>query len=87
MRVVINAIEMIPELLEWAAVGVDELDVIADHAVVGLGRVILLNEVIPDVPLPDNPAVGRAVLRSGLHFNNGVGQQITAAGGDANLRL
>ena len=62
LRVVINSVEMIPELLVLSGgwIGIDQSNIIADDTVIVLGRIVILDQVIPCVPFPDDVAVRRA---------------------------
>ena len=54
LRVVVNPVEMVPELLVLSArgIGIDEADVAADDTVVVLGRIVILDEVVPGHAIP-----------------------------------
>ena len=81
LRVVINSVEMIPELLVLSGgwIGIDQSNIIADDTVIVLGRIVILDQVIPCVPFPDNLA---SVGPGGLDFGNVVGEHVSAGGGD-----
>ena len=81
LRMVVNPVEMVPELLVLSGrgIGIDEADVVADDTVVILGRIVILDEVLPDMPLPDDIA---AIGPGWLNFIDGVGEHETAVGGN-----
>ena len=53
-------------------VQVDQFGMVGHHAVVVLGGVVVLNQVVPGVPLPDDIAGGGT---GGMHLDDAVGPQ------------
>ena len=88
LRVVINSVHMIPELLNHPAgpVGIDQFGVEGNRAVavvVALRSAVVLDHVIPHVPFPDH---GAAVRLGGLDFDQAIRQHV-ALRGDAGVEL
>ena len=61
----------------FAVVDVDQLGMLGDFAVIRLGFIVFLDEVVPDVPFPHD-LTGRLSRR--LHLDDAVGQHETEAG-------
>ena len=81
IRVVVDRVHMVPERVDLPAaldrtVRIDQFRVIRDHAVVVLGGVEVLDQVVPDVPLPDDVAAAAA---RGRDLDDGVRQHIVVA--------
>ena len=83
LRVVVNAVHVVPELrnLHAGAVDINQFGMVGHHAVVVLGGIVVLDHVIPEMPFPDDRA---AVGPRRRHFDEAVGQHV-ALGEDAGV--
>ena len=84
LGIVVNAVHVIPEFLHLSAgwITINQLDVIAHDAVIILGVVKILDEVVPSVPFPDDDSIRRAISGNRLHFDHKIRQHESAVGGD-----